>query len=68
MLTLAIMILDILLVFFLVLTIYRVVRAIFMRLKLMREISSICRDKKYTIKKLRFPLISIFYKSKKYCI
>lgn len=65
MLTLTIMILDLLLVFFLVLTIYRLARAIFMRLNLMRKISSICKDKKYTINKLRAPLISIFYKSKK---
>ena len=65
MLTLTLMILDLLLAFFIVLTVYRLVRAIFMRLKFMGKIGSICKDKKYTIKKLRFPLISIFYKSKK---
>ena len=36
-----------------------------MRLKFMKNLRSICENKKYTLKKLRFPLTSIFYKSKK---
>lgn len=65
MFTLLIMTIDILLAFFIVLTIIRLVRVICIRLKLMYKINSICKNKKYTLKKVRFPLTSIFYRSKK---
>ena len=65
MFTIAIIILDILLALFIVLTVAGLFRAVFMRLRLIKEINSICAHKKYTLKKLRHPLTSIFYKSKK---
>ena len=65
MLTLAIMLFDLLLYALIILTIYRLARAILMRLSFIRKIKKICNDKQYTIKKLRSPLLSIFYKSDK---
>lgn len=65
MLTLAIMLFDLLLYFLIILTIYRFVRAILMRLGFMKTLKRICNDKQYTVKKLRSPLASIFYKSDK---
>ena len=65
MVTLAIMLLDLCVWFFLALTAYRLVRAILMRISFMRRLKAICKDKQYTLKKLRSPLASVFYKSDK---
>lgn len=59
------MIIDLLLLFFFLLTLFRFARAIFMRLSLLRRIHLICKDKKYTFKNLTFPLTSIFFKTKR---
>ena len=65
MFTLAIMLLDLFVLFFIILTAYRLVRAILMRVGFMRRLKAICNDKKYTLKKNRSPIISLFYKSDK---
>lgn len=65
MLTIVLMLLDILLYFFIVLFTFRFVRVIFMRIALVKKIKSICNNKKYTLKKLRSPFTSVFYKSNK---
>ena len=59
------MVLDLLLSIYIVLTAVRLVRAFFMRTKLIKEIKAVCQNKNYELNKLRSPLISIFLKSKK---
>ena len=65
MLTIILMLLDILLTFFIVLFIFRFFRVIFMRVRLVANIKSICKNKKYSITKIRSPFASVFYKSSK---
>ena len=65
MLTVFIAFLDVLLVVYLILFVYRMIRAISMRLSLMRKIKSICKDKAYKLQTRRSPLLSLLYKSPK---
>lgn len=57
--------LDVLLVVCPILFVYRMIRAISMRLSLMRKIKSICKDKAYKLQIRRSPLLSLLYKSPK---
>lgn len=65
MLTLAVMIFDLFLYASIILIIFRLSRAIWMRLSFMKKLKRICNNNKYTLKKLRSPLVSIFCKSDK---
>ena len=65
MLSVLFMILDLLLAFFIVLTIFRFIRVVFMRLKFIHNIKTICKNEKYLLELHRFPLTSVFYKSGK---
>ena len=65
MLTIILMLLDILLAFFIVLGAFRFIRVIFMRIKLVKNLKSICNNKNFVLTKSRSPFISIFYKSRK---
>ena len=65
MITIILMTLDVFLVLFLALTIFRFFRVIFMRATLIKKLKKVCNTKKYKLEVLRFPFSSIFYKSRK---
>lgn len=65
MFTIILMILDIWFIIFIPLSIIRLIRVIIMRISFIRKLRSICNKKRYQIKIHRFPLASVFYKSKK---
>ena len=59
------MLLDILIVVFSVLYVFRLIRALSMRNKLIRQIKGICKSKKHRLMIHRSPIASIFRLSKK---
>lgn len=59
------MLLDILIIFFAVLYIFRFIRAFFMRVKLVRQIKKICKEQKHRLTVHRSPIASLFRLSKK---
>lgn len=65
MISIILMLLDIFLAFFIILTIFRFFRVVIMRTKLIKNIKKVCTMKNYTLEICRFPLISVFYKSGK---
>lgn len=65
MFSIILMLLDILFIFFVILYLIRLIRVIVMRISFICRLKKICNAKRYQIKIHRFPLTSVFYKSKK---